>query len=90
MKIKKIEVKNERLLFAILLIALFIIFILYYNFVFSEVFARNSFANQMIEIAINGCNGKMGQVKMKIQYLVFKEYCCIVVQMQLIIQMIYL
>ncbi len=51
MKIKKIEVKNERLLFAILLIALFIIFILYYNFVFSEVFARNSFANQMIEIA---------------------------------------
>ena len=51
MKIKKIEVKNERLLFAILLIALFIIFILYYNFVFSEVFARNAFANQMIEIA---------------------------------------
>ena len=51
MKIKKIEVRNERLLFAILLIALFIVFILYYNFVFSEVFARNSFANQMIEIA---------------------------------------
>ena len=52
MKIKKkIEVKNERLLFAVLLIALFIIFILYYNFVFSEVLARNSFANQMIEIA---------------------------------------
>ena len=52
MKIKKkIQVKNERLLFAILLIALFIIFILYYNFVFSEVLARNSFANQMIEIA---------------------------------------
>ena len=37
MKIKKkIQVKNERLLFAVLLIALFIIFILYYNFVFSE------------------------------------------------------
>ena len=51
MKIKKIEVRNKRLLFAILLIALFIVFILYYNFVFSEVFARNSFANQMIEIA---------------------------------------
>ena len=48
---KKIEVKNERLLFAVLLIALFIIFILYYNFVFSEVLARNAFANQMIEIA---------------------------------------
>lgn len=51
MKFKKIEVRNERLLFAILLIALFVIFILYYNFVFSEVLARNSFANQMIEIA---------------------------------------
>ena len=51
MKIKKFEVRNERLLFTILLIALFVIFILYYNFVFSEVFARNSFADQMIEIA---------------------------------------
>lgn len=51
MKIKKFKVQNERLLFTILLIALFVIFILYYNFVFSEVFARNSFANQMIEIS---------------------------------------
>lgn len=51
MKMRKIELKNERLVFAILLIALFIVFILYYNFVFSEVLARNSFANQMIEIA---------------------------------------
>ena len=51
MKFRKIQVKNERLLFAILLIALFILFILYYNFVFSEVLARNSFANQVIEIA---------------------------------------
>ena len=48
---KKIKVKNERLLFAVLLIALFIVFVLYYNFVFSEVLARNTFANQMIEIA---------------------------------------
>ena len=51
MKFRKIELKNERLVFAILLIALFIVFILYYNFVFAEVLARNSFANQMIEIA---------------------------------------
>lgn len=51
MKFKKIELKNERLVFAILLITLFIVFILYYNFVFSEVLSRNSFANQMIEIA---------------------------------------
>ena len=51
MKFKKIQLKNERLVFAILLITLFIVFILYYNFVFSEVLSRNSFANQMIEIA---------------------------------------
>ena len=51
MKMRKIELRNERLVFAILLIALFVIFILYYHFVFSEVLARNSFANQMIEIA---------------------------------------
>ena len=51
MNFRKIELKNERLVFAILLIALFIVFILYYNFVFAEVLARNSFANQMIEIA---------------------------------------
>ena len=51
MNFRKIQVKNERLLFAILLIALFILFILYYNVVFSEVLARNSFANQVIEIA---------------------------------------
>jgi len=50
-KFKKIQLKNERLVFAILLITLFIVFILYYNFVFSEVLSRNSFANQMIEIA---------------------------------------
>lgn len=51
MKMKKIEIKNERLVFTILLIALFVVFILYYNFVFSEVLAKNSFANQMIDIA---------------------------------------
>ena len=77
---RKIELKNERLVFAILLIALFIVFILYYNFVFSEVLARNSFANQMIEIADENEN----------PILVFKGFYYIVVQMLLIIQMIYL
>ncbi len=48
---KKLKIKNERLVFTILIIALFIVFLLYYNLVFSSVFAKNSFANQMIEIA---------------------------------------
>ena len=48
---KKIHIKNERLIFTLLIIALFIIFLLYYNFVFSVVFAINSFTNQMVEIS---------------------------------------
>ncbi len=48
---KKFKIKNERLVFTILIITLFIVFLLYYNLVFSSVFAKNSFANQMIEIA---------------------------------------
>ena len=48
---KKIHIKNERLIFTLLIIALFIIFLLYYNFVFSVVFARNSFTNQLVEIS---------------------------------------
>ena len=48
---KKLKIKNERLIFAILIIALFFIFLLYYNLVFSEVLEKNSFANNMIEIA---------------------------------------
>lgn len=48
---KKLKIKNERFVFTILMIALFAIFLLYYNFVFSVVIARNSFANEMIEIA---------------------------------------
>ncbi len=50
-KMKKFKIPNERLFFTILIIALFIIFLLYYNLVFSVVFARNAFANEMIEIA---------------------------------------
>lgn len=48
---KKFKIKNERLVFTILIIALFIVFLLYYNLVFSAVFARNAFANEMIEIS---------------------------------------
>ena len=48
---KKFRIQNERLFFTILIIALFITFLLYYNLVFSVVFARNAFANEMIEIA---------------------------------------
>lgn len=48
---KKMKIKNERLVFTILIIALFVLFLLYYIFIFSTVFARNSFANEMIELA---------------------------------------
>lgn len=48
---KKFKIKNERLVFTVLIITLFIVFLLYYNLVFSVVLARNSFANDMIEIS---------------------------------------
>lgn len=48
---RKFKIRNERLVFTILIIALFIVFLLYYNLVFSVVFARNAFANEMIEIS---------------------------------------
>lgn len=48
---KKFKIKNERFVFTFLIITLFVVFLLYYNLVFSVVFARNSFANEMIEIA---------------------------------------
>ncbi|MCI8412392.1 MAG: hypothetical protein HFJ40_08265 [Clostridia bacterium] len=48
---KKIQFRNPKLVFTILIALLFIIFLLYYTFVFSVNFARNSFANNMIEIA---------------------------------------
>ena len=48
---KKIKIRNERLLFVILIIVLFFTCILLYHFVFSNIFERNSFSNEMIEIA---------------------------------------
>lgn len=50
-KVKKLKLQNERLVFTILIIAVFIVFLLYYNLVFSVVLARNAFANEMIEIS---------------------------------------
>ena len=48
---KKIKIKNERLLFVVLIVTLFIACLLLYHFVFASIFERNSFANEMIEIA---------------------------------------
>ncbi len=48
---KKLKLKNERLVFTILILVLFVVFLLYYNLVFSVVLARNTFANEMIEIS---------------------------------------
>lgn len=53
---KKIKIRNEKLLFTVLVIALFIIFLLYYSLVFSVTFARNSFTNQMVDISDNNEN----------------------------------
>ena len=51
MKKIKFEIKNVKLAFVILIIALFVVFLLYYYFIFAKTFARNDFANQMVEIS---------------------------------------
>lgn len=48
---KKFKIKNVRLAFIILMIIAFITLLLYCALVFSTVFARNKFANEMIEIS---------------------------------------
>lgn len=50
MKLKQ-KIQHPRLVFVILMIALFAIFLLYYFFIFSGTFARNQFANDMINIS---------------------------------------
>ena len=47
----ELKIRNERLVFTILIITLFITFILHYNLVFSVIFDRNAFANEMIQIS---------------------------------------
>lgn len=51
MKNSKLKIQNPKLIFVILLIALLVVFLLYYVFVFSKNFARNQFANEMINIS---------------------------------------
>lgn len=50
MKLKQ-KIRHPRLVFVILMIALFAVFLLYYFFVFSGIFARNQFTNDMVEIS---------------------------------------
>ena len=52
----RFKIKNVKLAFVILMILAFIVFLLYYNFVLSNSFAKNKFANEMIEISDNNEN----------------------------------
>ena len=45
------KIKNVKLAFAILIILLFVIFLLYYHFILLTSFAKNKFTNQMVEIS---------------------------------------
>lgn len=47
----KFKIKNVKLAFVILMILAFVILLLYYNFIFSTSFAKNKFANEMVEIS---------------------------------------
>lgn len=51
MKKINFKIKNVKLAFVILIILAFILLLLYYHFVLSPSFAKNNFANQMIEIS---------------------------------------
>lgn len=45
------KIRNTRLAFIVLVASLFIVFLLYYNLIFSFVLAKNHFANEMIALA---------------------------------------
>lgn len=51
LKFKKFNIKNERAIFTILIILLFILVFIYCNFILATSFARNSFANEAVKIA---------------------------------------
>lgn len=51
MKKPNFKIKNVKLAFAILIILAVILLLLYYHFILSPSFAKNNFANQMIEIS---------------------------------------
>lgn len=52
----RLKIKNVKLAFVILMILAFIIFLLYYNLILSNSFAKNKFANEMIEVSDNNEN----------------------------------
>ena len=47
----RFKIKNVKLAFVILMILAFVLLLLYYNFIFSTSFAKNKFANEMVEIS---------------------------------------
>lgn len=51
MKKLNFKIKNAKLAFVILMILAFIIFLLYYNYILFTSFAKNKFADEMVEIA---------------------------------------
>lgn len=51
MKKFDLKIKNVKLAFVILIILLFFIFLLYYNYILMDSFAKNKFANEMVEIS---------------------------------------
>ena len=51
MKKFKFKIKNVKLAFVILIVLAIILLLIYYHFVFAKAFARNNYANQMVEIA---------------------------------------
>lgn len=52
----KISIRNVKLAFAILIILIFVVFLLYYHFVLSRAINKNKFANEMIAISDNNEN----------------------------------
>lgn len=51
MKNFKFKIKNVKLAFALLIILAIVVLLLFYHFVLADVFSRNNFANQMIELS---------------------------------------
>lgn len=51
MKNFKFKIKNVKLAFALLIILAIVVLLLFYHFVLADVFSRNTFANQMIELS---------------------------------------
>ena len=48
---KKIKIKNEKTIFTVIIIALLILSFLYYHLIFYKIYAKNTFANDAVNIA---------------------------------------